>query len=99
MGRYFHFLANFLILPTTVNRFLKTSSFLKRTILNPNSDKAFSRLASSSCCRSWTSPSTSTTNADLSKTPCGLYGVTVKVNDEPLNDLLPPKADSQLIRV
>jgi len=48
-------------------------------------DKTFSRLASSSCCRSWTSPSTSMTSADLSKIPCDLYGVTVKVNDETLN--------------
>ena len=32
-------------------------------------------------------------NAALSKTPCDLYGVTVKVNDESLNDLLPPKVD------
>jgi hypothetical protein len=38
------------------------------------------------------------TNAALSKTPCDLYGVTVKINDESLSDLLPPKADSQLLR-
>jgi hypothetical protein len=44
------------------------------------------------------SPSTSMTNAALSKTPCDLYGVTVKVNDESLNNLLSPKADSQLLR-
>lgn len=34
----------------------------------------------------------------LSKTPCDLYGVTIEIHDESLNDLLPPKMDSRLIR-
>src|SRR6266511_4931795 len=41
---------NSLIFPTTADKFLTTSSFRKRTILSPNSCKAFSRLASSSYC-------------------------------------------------
>jgi len=75
-----------------------TSSFPNLTTLSPISLKTFSRLASSSWCRSWISPSTSTTSADLSKTPCDLYGVTVKINNESRDDLLPPKMDSQFIR-
>jgi hypothetical protein len=36
------------------------------------------------------------TSAALSKTPCDFYGVTVKVNDESLNDLLSSKMNAQL---
>ena len=46
-------------------KFFITSSFPKRTILSPISLKTFSRLASSSCCKSWMSPSTSMTNPAL----------------------------------
>ena len=53
------------IFSTTVDKSFTTSSFPKRTILNPNSRKAFSRLTSSLCCKSWISPSTSTTNPAL----------------------------------
>jgi len=48
--------------------------------------------------KSWTFPYTSTTSPALSKTPCALYGVIIKIDNETLNNLLPPKMDSQLIR-
>ena len=50
---------------TTVDKFFTASSFLKRTILSPISLITFSRLASSSNCKSWMSPSTSMTKPAL----------------------------------
>jgi len=90
---------NCFIFSTTPDESLATSSFLKRITLSPNADNAFSRLASSSCCKSWMSPSTSMTSAALSKTPCGLYGVTIKIDDEPFNNLPPaPTAGAVCLR-
>jgi hypothetical protein len=72
---------------------------MKNSLIFPtNTDSAFSRRSSSCFCKSWMSPSTSMTSPALSKTQCDLYGVTTEINDESLNNLPPPKMDSQLIR-
>jgi len=52
-GRSLFYLSiNCFILSTTPDKSLATSSFLKRITISPNSDNAFSLLASSSCCKS-----------------------------------------------
>ena len=61
----FHLSINCFILSTTPDKSLATSSFLKRITLSPKSDSTFSRLASSSRCKSWMSPSTSMTSDAL----------------------------------
>jgi len=74
----------------------------------PEGDNTFSRRSSSSFCKSWILPSISTANPALSKTPFYLDWMTVKIDDESLNDLplappvragVSPKVDSQLIRL
>ncbi len=77
-----------LIFPTTADRFLTTSSFPKRTILYPNADKIFSRLF---------------IFLFLQIVDIAIHFnnqprlMTIKVDNESLNDLLSPKADSQLL--
>jgi hypothetical protein len=68
-------------------------------LLNPSADKTFSRRSSSCFCKSWVSPSTSTTSADLSKTPCDLYGVTVKIDNKSRNTCMIYKPNHTQVQV
>jgi hypothetical protein len=73
-----------LIFPTTADRFLTTSSFRPHPS-SPKSDKFIF------------SDSGSVSMSDLGEVPKA-EGVTIKVNNESLYNLLPPKMDSQFIR-